>query len=216
MLGSKAEPTGCIERYEAGWNQYEDCGKCEYCLSVEKEKGKKRWVEKIGLKAFEEFYFERFEVHAQNKTAFEKCKSFDFAKDNVYIYGECGTGKSHLAYSIIKKFNVSDSEVVKQTELIRKFRGKEADEEEKLISFYSKIPMLFIDDLGVGRSTEFANQILYEIIDKRMMNYVNGLIVTSNLSLDDLSKKMDDDRLASRIVGLCEIVKISGVDRRIK
>jgi DNA replication protein DnaC len=41
------------------------------------------------------------------------------------------------------------------------------------------------------------------------------LIVTSNLSLDGIAQKLHD-RLASRLVEMCEIVKHPDVDRRLQ
>ena len=56
---------------------------------------------------------------------------------------------------------------------------------------------------------------LYEILDLRASNYKNGLILTSNLSLEEFAAKVGDDRLPSRIAGLCKVIKIESKDYRI-
>ena len=92
---------------------------------------------------------------------------------------------------------------------MRLFRGREADEEFALLKLFDGYRCLVIDDLGVGRSTEFSNQIIYEIIERRANAMRNGLIITSNLSLDEFAQKSGDDRLPSRIMGLCRRIKIT-------
>ena len=78
------------------------------------------------------------------------------------------------------------------------------------------LPVLVIDDLGIGRDTEFAFQTLYEIVDGRYMAMKGGLIVTSNLSLDDLAAKLGDDRIPSRLASMCKVIRMTGADKRVK
>lgn len=47
------------------------------------------------------------------------------------------------------------------------------------------------------------------------MQETGGLIITSNLSLDNLRARFADDRLTSRIAGMCKILEITGADRRL-
>ena len=69
--------------------------------------------------------------------------------------------------------------------------------------FAEACPMLVIDDLGSEKLTEFSEQILFEIIDLRIINAVNGLIITSNLPLEDMVKRLGSERITSRIAMLC-------------
>ena len=64
--------------------------------------------------------------------------------------------------------------------------------------------------------TEYSMSIFYEILDGRLMQKQNGLIITSNLSLNELAVKMGDDRITSRIAGMCRVISLGGDDRRMK
>ena len=76
--------------------------------------------------------------------------------------------------------------------------------EQEIMSRYSKIPVLGIDDIGIEKHTEFVIGVIYEIIDYRYMNRPGGLIVTSNLSLSELAQKLGDDRIPSRLAQMCK------------
>jgi len=172
---------------------------------------------KFGLVGWEDFIFEKYNIFPGHKTIFDECCSFNPCENNFYIFGKCGVGKTHLAYATAHKWydNKYKIKIIKQFELSRMLRMRDPREEEELINELSKFEVLLIDDLGVGKSTEFANQILYEIIEKRIMNRQHGLIITSNLSPDEFSEKCGDDRISSRIFGLCDVFKLEGDDFRL-
>lgn len=162
--------------------------------------------------------FDKFVVNESNKEVFKVMQNFDYKKDNIYIYGRCGTGKTMLAGAILSKFIDLDVNTLffNLFSLSRSLRMKEPDEESELLKKYINSNIFILDDLGVGKTTDFGLQILYEIIDGRDKNNKNGLIITSNFSLEEISQKLDDDRLASRIAGLCHVYELKGKDYRIK
>jgi DNA replication protein DnaC len=173
-----------------------------------------------GLKAANEFSFETYKVNDFNMKAFTQCRDFDPKKNNILLFGGVGSGKTHLAYATVRKiFEESFTpkiKVIKQPDLLREIRMKDPEVEQEIIDSYADADVLIIDDFGVGRSTEFANQILYEILDNRIMDCRNGLIVTSNFSLEELSKKMEDQRLPDRLAGLCKVFNIKADSFRLK
>ena len=66
------------------------------------------------------------------------------------------------------------------------------------------------------KMTEFLQSNFFEIIDRRVQYRVNGLIITSNLSLDQLVPIVGD-RTVSRIMGLVgrkNMLEFSGKDYR--
>jgi DNA replication protein DnaC len=73
---------------------------------------------------------------------------------------------------------------------------------------------LVIDDLGAEKSSEWAREILYLIIDKRYSDLL-PTIITSNLSPKELAEKLDD-RLVSRLMEDAIVIKIDGKDHRVK
>lgn len=176
-------------------------------------------VAEMGGGVSKNWTFDRFIPKSDSqKIALAYAKEAADISANVYLWGKStGTGKSHLAGSAYRharyKNGVSGS-FWKTPSLIRYMRVIESEEQEARISKCVKDKILVIDDLGIGNVTDFSIQVLYEIIDGRWLNESKGLIITANLSLDDLAKKLEDDRLTSRLAGMCKIVEIKGDDRR--
>ena len=56
-----------------------------------------------GDKPYREFTFERYQVTPGNQLAYERSKAFSPATDNLYLWGPCGVGKTHLAYAIARR-----------------------------------------------------------------------------------------------------------------
>ena len=204
-----------------------DDSKINLCFLCENERREKRQAEIKRIddmkqiltpKGYNEFTFDNFKSSDDNISIFELCKKLNADKENLYLFGKCGSGKTHLSYAIARECMEERMKVgiFKPPELSRAFRMKNPSEESRLISKLSKLDLLVIDDLGVGKSTEFANQILYEILDERICNYKAGLIINSNLSLPEFAEKCGDDRLPSRIRALCKIAELKGADYRLK
>lgn len=170
------------------------------------------------IKAMNLYTFQRFKVTMNTSDAHDACRKFDHKKDNLYLWGPCGTGKSHLAYATAKMYAFDGMEVIISTpmKLVDSFRTKNDAEKERLFEDYSGCDLLLIDDLGISKYTDFGLEILCEILNRRTLQMRSGLIVTSNLSLERLAKRNNDDRLASRLDGLCKIIELSGEDYRQK
>jgi DNA replication protein DnaC len=76
--------------------------------------------------------------------------------------------------------------------------------------------LLIIDDLGVERSTDFALEQVYAVVNER---YKSGLplIVTTNLAISEIREAQDEahDRIFSRLLEMCTPIQIQGNDRRV-
>ena len=71
-----------------------------------------------------------------------------------------------------------------------------------------------LDELGLSKPTEWHVLTIDVIIDRRYVNQLRTkTIIMSNLTIDEIGVKYDD-RIASRIAGMCEIVERKGPDRR--
>lgn len=170
------------------------------------------------VKAMNYYTFQRFMVTDGNEDAYKSLREFESTTDNVYLFGPCGVGKTHLAYSTAKMYALGGKSVVVSTPLkmVDAFRTKTDIEKEQRFSEYVECDLLLIDDLGVSKYTDFALEVFCEILNRRTLQMRNGLIVTSNLSLDLLSRRNQEDRLCSRLYGLCNVIELTGPDYRLK
>ena len=142
----------------------------------------------------------------------------DFTNNNeggLFIHGTVGTGKTHVAAAICRNLEhyVGTTAPKLMLKLKDSFNNEHVNETE-IIKNYGSYPMLVLDDLGVEKSSEYVIQSLYLIIDQRYRD-MRSTVITSNLSLTELAQKLDD-RIASRIAGMCKIIKLEGKDRRLK
>ena len=155
----------------------------------------------------------------------------------LYLHGKSGTGKTHLAYAICKEFQkqgmaVRAFKVVDMLKMIREDISHSDNEDFQLngskyfigaVSNYGEISflegllnfkgLLFLDDFGTEKPTEWALETLYTIIDKKYEDII-PMIITSNLGLEELGTLMGD-RISSRIIEMCRIYELPGLDRRL-
>lgn len=161
-----------------------------------------------GILAFEDFTVEKFE----NKKIL--AAMINYPNDNYFLYGPSGTGKTHAAVAILRK--IPNAYVLRMPRISRWLRRAQTpDEEIATIKLISNLNIL-IDDLGCEKMTDFLQSNLFEIIDRRVQYKKNGLIITSNYNLDQLSSIIGD-RIVSRIIGLVgrkNVIKFSGKDFR--
>ncbi|WP_318247386.1 ATP-binding protein [Priestia flexa] len=68
----------------------------------------------------------------------------------------------------------------------------------ELVNMFKTIPLLVIDDLGVEKATEWSEEMMTQIFDERLSNK-RPTIITSNYSIQELSKKYVAGRVGSRI-----------------
>ena len=136
---------------------------------------------------------------------------------SVYIQGVVGTGKTHVAYALAKKhYEINKyTQFWNVTELLfeikRDFNREEnLKKTDNLLSFSG---LLFLDDIGAEKPTEFVAETLYMIINNRYNN-TWPTIFTSNLSLAELAERIGD-RSASRIAEMCQVFTLTGKDRRL-
>lgn len=171
--------------------------------------------------------------------------SEDFVKEkSVYIYGPRGTGKTHLMAGMMK-YEILKSEPIKYIgegsidfsipmihsyplfitvpELLLMIRatfnlkthyGDNVQTESDIIDSYSDVDILYLDDLGTEKPSDWAIQVLYLLIDRRYSE-MKRTVISSNLSLNEIADRLDD-RISSRIAGMCEVIKMTGKDRRLK
>ena len=102
-------------------------------------------------------------------------------------------------------------------EMINRFRMTKPEEEAAQIEDMVGVEVLVIDDMGKAANSDFALNILTDILDKRSLVERYGLVITSNLFIGDLARQSGDDRLSSRITGMCKVIEVrSPYDYRVE
>lgn len=166
-----------------------------------------------------------------NAQLLDFAEAFDPKTDSAYIWGPVGTGKTHVARVIVNRAGHAgqllraasiprfvrqafDIDGVTEGDLIRTFCGGKISTMQYYIP---GIQVLGIDDIAVEKMSEYAESIICEILDRRYDAGMAGLVVTSNLSLDDLAAKIGSERIASRLAQQCKVFDLTGErDWRIK
>ena len=184
------------------WEEYE-----------KKQEAKRRQEKEIkrlgGIRAYEDFTAEKY----TNKAILKALENYP--SENYYLWGKAGSGKTHAAVAVLREQPFAI--VKRMSEISREIRISETEDEEEIIERYSTVPML-LDDLGSEKATEFLQNMLFEIMDRRWQSKKGGLIITANMSIDKLGTIIGD-RTASRIAGLVgskNAIELSGQDWRLK
>lgn len=173
--------------------------------------------------------FEGYQATFDNQEALQTCneyvKDFDIIQRNqrngLFIVGNCGVGKSHLAYAVANALIEKNTSVICMTmiDLLLKikssFQSKEQTEEQ-ILKIYEDCSLLVIDDLGKEKPTEWALQMIYTIVDRRY-NALKPIIVTTNYGASELIKRftLNDDSstgaaIVDRLFETCNYVPITG------
>lgn len=159
---------------------------------------------------FKKLSLDNLTVFEGMEMAVKAANEFLPEKNNLYFWGAPGRGKTHLAYGIVGKWVVQgkSADFLTVRGLVNRFRLLKPEEETARIDEMVGLDILVIDDFGKVTNSDFALDILTDILDKRALGGKGGLIITSNLFLDDFARKNNDDRLSSRISGMCHIVEV--------
>ena len=137
----------------------------------------------------------------------------DMRTDNIgcLFWGGVGTGKSYLAGCIANA--LMEKEIpVRMTnfalilnDLAASFEGR-----NEYISRLCRYPLLILDDFGMERGTEYGLEQVFNVIDSRYRSK-RPLIVTTNLTLDELKNPADISRkrIYDRVLERCVPLKIN-------
>lgn len=130
----------------------------------------------------------------------------------LLFWGSSGTGKSFTAACIANAL-IEQEVPVLMTSFVRILDScrTDPDYKDRFISRIAKKKLVIFDDLGAERSTDYALEQVYDIIDTRYRNR-QPMIFTTNLTLDEM-REQPDIRLAriyDRIFETCYPVHFKG------
>lgn len=135
----------------------------------------------------------------------------------LLLWGNVGTGKSFFAGCIANALLEQGIPVLMTnvSKLLNASSDLRFGQRTDFIRRLNQYDLLIIDDLGVERSSEFALEQLFQIIDERYRRNL-PLIVTTNLDLKELAEPLDFRyaRIYDRILERCVPLKINNVNIR--
>lgn len=220
------DPPGTLSQVSAYLRGLKRVGH-EACLAEEQE----RW--KLAAEAAEE---ERaFEVRREARSGIalamdwppERAEELDFGTVQVprlrawgpglpglLICGRPGVGKSHalraFGLSIFDRFGIRPT-WMNANRWLDRLRAN-FDAAEHLAAAAESATVLLVDDLGAEKLTEWAEAKLERVLTRRF-DFRLATFVTTNIAPETFGERFGD-RIKSRLSGLCEVVHMTGPDRR--
>lgn len=144
----------------------------------------------------------------------------DHPSKGLLLTGKVGTGKTHIAVSILKEviekgftglyWNVPELFL----ELRRRMDDKSEENEFDLFDQARRVDLLVLDDLGAERTSDYVLDRLYVLINGRYQND-NATIITTNQPMHELAKSVNP-RITSRIHEMCSPVDFPDGDYRMR
>lgn len=144
----------------------------------------------------------------------EHWKEMQEQNSGLLLWGNTGTGKTYAA-ACVANYLIDCGTPAMVTSFPRILNA--GWDKQEIIDQTHYYPLVVIDDLDVERSTEYAMETVYMVIDERY-KAKKPLIVTTNLTLEELCKpkSMDYQRIYDRILELCVPVAFKGESIRRK
>ena len=222
----------CPACRDTGYISGESC-ECRLALLKEVALGNLRSNSPVGKATFENFRLDYYpdeadpalgvNPRARMEQVFNFCKNYaeDFSldSDSLYLWGNTGLGKTHLASAIAGEVAKNGFQVIfdSASNLMRRLEKEHFSSardttydgaQDELI----KCDLLIIDDFGTEFLTQFTVSAVYNVINSRL-NRNLPVIINSNLDIEGVEKAYSQ-RIASRIIGNYKYIQFFGSDIR--
>ncbi|MEV3857624.1 ATP-binding protein [Streptomyces sp. NPDC050095] len=145
---------------------------------------------------------------------------------SLLLHGSTGRGKTYQAYGAIRALTAAGCAVrwhaTTAADLYADMRPRAGVDPEWQMRHIMRVPLLLLDDLGAARTTEWTDELTYRLINHRYSHRLPMLITTNLPPLrtaqvpagQPVLRDKLGDRVLSRLAGMCELVEVTGSDRR--
>lgn len=214
----------------------------EALKKVEEDQWKERLLERSEIRTnfpdrmtFDEFTVEEFSSDnsrwTQTQIAYrlskayvesyeEKVKSEDGSSygKGLFYSGSTGSGKTHLAIATLRALTEKkvSTLAVRASDLFNRLRESYNDtsgmKHRELMTLYTQVEVLMIDDLGKTKPTEWTQEKLFQIIDVRA-NHNLPVFITCNYTDDELIERLIPQQTGDRKTAEAIISRLRGNTR---
>lgn len=138
----------------------------------------------------------------------------------LFIHGKTGVGKtlyaSELMVQIVRRYKrrTKGFRFTTMQEMLDQIKeGFDRNDFGGILRQYKGTFFLVLDDLGAERLTYWSYDVLCGIINYRY-DWLLPTIITSNLSISQMTERLEDDRLPDRMYEMCQVIYFEGQNRR--
>lgn len=135
---------------------------------------------------------------------------------SLLLLGPTGVGKTHQAFGALKRIAQdgchTSLKVTTAADFYAQLRPRHGVDTEEVFERFAWTSVLFLDDLGAAKTSEWVEEINYRLVNHRY-NHQLATLLTSNVPPKQLGEQLGD-RVASRLTEMCTIVALKGADRR--
>lgn len=156
-----------------------------------------------------------FKVTDKNRETAQTAIKCITENSGLYLYGECGTGKTMLASIIANERaeHLKSSMFIGAVDIFHELNPFSSDSRtaHNRKDIIKNTPCLIIDDLGAEKPSDWTKQTLFEIIDFRYRENLQT-IITSNFNINELKSRLSDyegNRIIRRIKAICKLTELN-------
>lgn len=135
---------------------------------------------------------------------------------SLLLLGPTGTGKTHQAFGALRHLSIlgvsGSTRAASTADVYAKMRPRPGVDSEEVFSSYADAKLLFLDDLGAAKTSEWVEEVNYRLINHRYENHL-ATVFTSNVPPKELGERLGE-RVASRLIEMTQTVVLKGSDRR--
>jgi DNA replication protein DnaC len=171
--------------------------------------------------------FSSFCVSTANQTAFQMCQAYaerwpaplgTSEGSGLLLWGIPGVGKTHLVAALANRILERGARVrfCNVTQWLNRLRDemREEDPVEERMEDLGNADLLVLDDLGAQKSTAWALEKIYQVVNQRYEG-LQPLVVTTNKNLNQLERGVGS-RIFGRLLEICAPAEVKGEDWRMK